>query len=572
MNIDNETKKSLDEMAKQARNSEKNEETVKKEYKDINMDIPKRVKRCTNNDILKKLYINKVSSKNYHFNELISDIRILNPDMTINLLKNSYSKIFVDYDLVDIVLPEPFYFDENGVITNKGANMDGYTLNCQVDGISNINRKTKKETSTKERTSKEKCLRKYTIEELIKELKETNPNVDFVMKKDGSDNTLYISENISKIKLPTGFYYNSKNGITNKHNSIDGLYIALDYAPINKYFAKYGQPASADLTRKKQHHRVKLSRVFSKVEKYFIRKWDKMVAYLKDLWNKIPFNKKDYEDFDYINDGWSPIEEEKNTKDEHEPINNNTYENDSPMPEIDKLVVIEGEIEELTNKFQEELKKGAKADVNLLKSIHNKIEELRILAKEERIKSMKSFGEEIDYETTKEEKESKKESYSLSTNVLPKSEPKEIYPGYSINALEYILNKVEVVNSNGRVFVRDKETKQEIKDKNIFLKYQMACIWKSINEKLNRNPFSKESKYEFNYMLVSAVNSLSAADYIDVNLINEAMHNVFKDSCVASDIALSNSQVVDLLNTYASYARSLPVADIDKTEENTIKR
>ncbi len=68
------------------------------------------------------------------------------------------------------------------------------------------------------------------IEELAEALRELNPDVDISLGEMGEDpraeNTIYSSKSVEELKLPEGFYYNEKNGLTNKHNTETGQYIA----------------------------------------------------------------------------------------------------------------------------------------------------------------------------------------------------------------------------------------------------------------------------------------------------------------------------------------------------------
>ena len=60
---------------------------------------------------------------------------------------------------------------------------------------------------------------------LMDELKKLNPDVKMKMGNSGMD--MVLDGDVSKLKLPEGFYYNDKNGITNKHNT-GGLYTYLN--------------------------------------------------------------------------------------------------------------------------------------------------------------------------------------------------------------------------------------------------------------------------------------------------------------------------------------------------------
>ena len=69
----------------------------------------------------------------------------------------------------------------------------------------------------------------YEIAEAIQEL---NPTAEIRVGKIGLDSRaserFYSSLPIEKLVLPEGFYYNEKNGVTNKNNTNSGLYCSLD--------------------------------------------------------------------------------------------------------------------------------------------------------------------------------------------------------------------------------------------------------------------------------------------------------------------------------------------------------
>jgi len=63
---------------------------------------------------------------------------------------------------------------------------------------------------------------------ILKALQTLNPDVDLSLNMKPVNevrHTIVTSEHASKLILPNGFYYNDKNGITNKHNTQSGLYI-----------------------------------------------------------------------------------------------------------------------------------------------------------------------------------------------------------------------------------------------------------------------------------------------------------------------------------------------------------
>lgn len=68
--------------------------------------------------------------------------------------------------------------------------------------------------------------------ELAKEIKKLNPKVNIYMWNNNvPQEGIFVNISAEQLKLPKGFYYNEKNGITNKHNT-DGAYNILNCKPI----------------------------------------------------------------------------------------------------------------------------------------------------------------------------------------------------------------------------------------------------------------------------------------------------------------------------------------------------
>ena len=69
----------------------------------------------------------------------------------------------------------------------------------------------------------------FEIAEVIQQL---NPNVEIRVGNWEYDSMatkrFYSSVPVEQLVLPEGFYYNDKNGITNKHNTQTGTYCALE--------------------------------------------------------------------------------------------------------------------------------------------------------------------------------------------------------------------------------------------------------------------------------------------------------------------------------------------------------
>ena len=71
--------------------------------------------------------------------------------------------------------------------------------------------------------------------QLINEIRKLNPRSKIILGNPELDplaeERIYSSKKPSNLNLPEGFYYNEKNGITNKHNSETGLYFAIKVMP-----------------------------------------------------------------------------------------------------------------------------------------------------------------------------------------------------------------------------------------------------------------------------------------------------------------------------------------------------
>ena len=61
--------------------------------------------------------------------------------------------------------------------------------------------------------------------DLINYLKTHNPDVEF--SHDGTYSWVRPNVSVDRIRLPKPFYYNNKNGFTNKHRTNDGHYISV---------------------------------------------------------------------------------------------------------------------------------------------------------------------------------------------------------------------------------------------------------------------------------------------------------------------------------------------------------
>lgn len=70
------------------------------------------------------------------------------------------------------------------------------------------------------------------ITKFMQELRRLNPHTSVCYVTDGFVTTIITGHifrsSLSKIKLPEGYYWNKKNGITNKHNTASGTYESFE--------------------------------------------------------------------------------------------------------------------------------------------------------------------------------------------------------------------------------------------------------------------------------------------------------------------------------------------------------
>ena len=72
-----------------------------------------------------------------------------------------------------------------------------------------------------------------TSDFIIQEVRRLNPDVK--IETDPDRGLIFSSVEIEDLILPEWFYYNQKNGITNKHNTQSGIYGSVRVYPIEYY-------------------------------------------------------------------------------------------------------------------------------------------------------------------------------------------------------------------------------------------------------------------------------------------------------------------------------------------------
>lgn len=94
------------------------------------------------------------------------------------------------------------------------------------------NGETKKSTVTKDLSQS------VDAKEIIQAIQKLNPNVEISLGDPNLDpdyyESFYCSIPAEQLILPDGFYYNEKNGVTNKHNTKTGEYIGIPVKPMPK--------------------------------------------------------------------------------------------------------------------------------------------------------------------------------------------------------------------------------------------------------------------------------------------------------------------------------------------------
>lgn len=70
-----------------------------------------------------------------------------------------------------------------------------------------------------------------SIKALAKEIVKLNPNASFKVQDYTTSPVERIYGTIpgENLVLPDGYYYNQKNGVTNKYNAVGGIYVSYEY-------------------------------------------------------------------------------------------------------------------------------------------------------------------------------------------------------------------------------------------------------------------------------------------------------------------------------------------------------
>lgn len=173
-----------------------------------------------------------------NFNQLINEIRKLNPDVEIRIGNPQFdslasNRIFSSVPMDKLKLPEGFYANDKNGITNKHNTETGLYSSLSVDSIQSM-----AVGLTLPNVDVSKSLETTDVREIAIALQRLNPNVQIRLGNPAYDSMaserIYCSVPMNELALPQPFYYNDKNGITNKHESQSGMYASISVEDISK--------------------------------------------------------------------------------------------------------------------------------------------------------------------------------------------------------------------------------------------------------------------------------------------------------------------------------------------------
>ena len=148
-----------------------------------------------------KLVDNKIAK------QFIKDLKKLNKNINFETVKYRDSFIFVDnFNASKVNLPENWSYDVRLGFIYQDEN-DVYYIRTSIIELKQVN----------------------DIEDLAREMQRVNPTAQIgVDYYSSSEPKLTSNIGLANLNYPQGFYYNEKNGITNKHNTESGVYLNVD--------------------------------------------------------------------------------------------------------------------------------------------------------------------------------------------------------------------------------------------------------------------------------------------------------------------------------------------------------
>lgn len=173
-----------------------------------------------------------------NFNQLINEIRKLNPGVEIRIGDERFdrearSRIFSSVPMHQLKLPEGYYSNEKNGITNKHNAENGLYTQLSVESLDDM-----EVGITMPNVDVSENLESTDVREIAIALQKLNPGVTIKLINPSYENVLdkqiYCNVSAKELALPAPFYYDEKNGITNKHTSKTGLYTTINIEDISK--------------------------------------------------------------------------------------------------------------------------------------------------------------------------------------------------------------------------------------------------------------------------------------------------------------------------------------------------
>lgn len=190
-----------------------------------------------------------------NFNQLINEIRKLNPGVEIRIGDERFdrearSRIFSSVPMHQLKLPEGYYSNEKNGITNKHNAENGLYTQLSVESLDDM-----VVGLTYPNVDVSKNLESTDVREIAIALQKLNPGVTIKLINPSYENVLdkqiYCNVSAKELALPAPFYYDEKNGITNKHTSKTGLYTTINIEDISKVNPKLLVSTGYDLEKEK---------------------------------------------------------------------------------------------------------------------------------------------------------------------------------------------------------------------------------------------------------------------------------------------------------------------------------
>lgn len=190
-----------------------------------------------------------------NFNQLINEIRKLNPGVEIRIGDERFdrearSRIFSSVPMHQLKLPEGYYSNEKNGITNKHNAENGLYTQLSVESLDDM-----VVGLTMPNVDVSKNLESTDVSEIAIALQKLNPGVTIKLINPSYENVLdkqiYCNVSAKELALPAPFYYDEKNGITNKHTSKTGLYTTINIEDISKVNPELLVSTGYDLEKEK---------------------------------------------------------------------------------------------------------------------------------------------------------------------------------------------------------------------------------------------------------------------------------------------------------------------------------